>query len=198
MGAALLRSFLFGLVIAAAIGPIALLIFSTAAGRGFAVGAFAGAGAALADLLYALAAFSAGALLLPLLVAHERGIRIGGGLLLIALGIAMLLRGEAAEEMREPQAAAALWPTFLLTLVNPLTIVVFAGFVPQLPLAGSAGNAAALALALFLGSLAVQLAIAAAGAALGAALPSPGWRRALGAASALGILGFGIAGLAAA
>lgn len=199
MGAALLKSFLFGVVVAAAIGPIALLIFSTAAGRGFAAGAFAGAGAALADLLYALAAFSAGALLLPLLAAHERGIRIGGGLLLIALGIAMLLGGRPAEGTRAtPRAAAALWPTFLLTLVNPLTIVVFAGFVPQLPLAGSAGNAAALALALFLGSLTVQLALAAAGAALGAALPSPGWRRALGAASALGVLGFGIAGLAGA
>lgn len=198
MGAAFLKSLLFGVVLAGSIGPIALLILASAARRGFAAGAFAGLGAAFADLLYALAAFLIGALVLPLLETHARGIRIACSLLLVALGISMLLHRPAETAAAPVAASAALWPTFLLTLVNPMTIVVFAGFVPQLPVAGSPALAAWLAFALFAGSLAVQLAIAAAGAAMGAVLPGPGWRRAINAASSAGILAFGIAGLAGA
>lgn len=199
MGAAFLKSLMFGAVLAGSIGPIALLIFGTAARRGFTAGAFAGLGAALADLLYALVAFPAGALLLPPLAAHERAIRIGSALLLVALALSMLLRRQlGAAPGTAAAAASSWWPTFLLTLVNPMTLVVFAGFVPQLPVAGSPMVAAWLAFALFLGSLAVQFAISAAGAAAGAVLPGRGWQRAINAASAIGILAFGIAGLAAA
>jgi threonine/homoserine/homoserine lactone efflux protein len=53
---ALWKAFVFGAVVAGSIGPIALLIFGIAVRQGFAAGAFAGLGAALADLLYALAA----------------------------------------------------------------------------------------------------------------------------------------------
>ncbi|MGH8250983.1 MAG: hypothetical protein ACREVI_09875 [Steroidobacteraceae bacterium] len=54
MGAAFWKALLFGVVVAGSIGPIALLIFGTAARRGLAAGCFAGLGAALADLVYAL------------------------------------------------------------------------------------------------------------------------------------------------
>ena len=196
MGGAFWKSLLFGAVLAASIGPIALLIFGTAARRGFAAGAFAATGAALADLVYALAAFSIGALVLPLLAAHQTAVRIASASLLVALGLLMLLRRPAgAAAVPAQPATRMLLPVFLLTLVNPMTIVVFAGFVPQLPVAGSLPIAAALALVLGLGSLAVALAVAAAGAALGAALPCPGWQRAINLASAAGILAFGLTGL---
>ncbi|HEU0224791.1 MAG TPA: LysE family transporter [Steroidobacteraceae bacterium] len=198
MGAAFLKSLLFGAILAGSIGPIALLIFGTAARRGFTAGFFAAAGAALADLAYALTAFSVGALVLPLLAAHQAAVRIGSASLLVALGLLMLLRQPAAAEAPAQPAARMLLPVFLLTLVNPMTIVVFAGFVPQLPLAGSLPVAAWLAFALGLGSLTVAAAVAVAGALLGAALPGSGWRRAIHAASAVGILAFGIAGLAGA
>ena len=58
------KAFLFGAIVAAAIGPIALLIFEIGSRQGFAAGAYAGLGAALADCLFALAAFLAGALIL--------------------------------------------------------------------------------------------------------------------------------------
>src|SRR6188508_2500195 len=125
-------AFVFGAVVAGAIGPIALLVFGTAARQGFAAGAFAGFGAALADFLYALAAFSVGALVLPLVAAHEKPIAVGCALLLIGLGASMLLRlargGE--EAVVAHPAAQALMPTFLLTIVNPMTLAVFAGIVP--------------------------------------------------------------------
>ncbi|HEY7741090.1 MAG TPA: LysE family transporter [Steroidobacteraceae bacterium] len=198
MGGAWIKSLLFGAVLAGSIGPIALLIFGTAARRGFAAGVFAAAGAALADFAYALAAFSIGALVLPRLAAHQGAVRIASASLLVALGLLMLLRRPADAAAPAQPAARMLLPVFLLTLVNPMTIVVFAGFVPQLPLAGSLPVAAWLAFGLGVGSLSVAVAVAGAGALLGAALPGPGWRRAISAVSAIGILAFGIAGLAGA
>jgi threonine/homoserine/homoserine lactone efflux protein len=194
MGGALWKSFAFGAVVAGSIGPIALLILVTAARQGFAAGSLAGLGAALADLVYALAAFSIGALLLPLLAAYESPIRAGGALLLTGLGVLMLLRGgRAGDVVAAPgPAVGAMLPTFALTIVNPMTLVVFAGIVPQLPVAGSFGNASSLAAALFAGSLIVQIAIAGAGAGLGIALPGRRWQRAINAVAASGILAFGV------
>ena len=68
------KAFLFGVIVAGAIGPIALLIFGTGARQGLAAGAYAGFGAALADLAYALAAFLAGAVVLPYLAEYELAI----------------------------------------------------------------------------------------------------------------------------
>lgn len=197
MGAAILKSFAFGALLAGAIGPIALLIFGTGARRGFAAGALAGLGAALADFLYALGAFLAGALLLPLLTGRERAIETACALLLLGLGTWMLagqLRPARDPEMPAP-AGHAFLSTFLLTIVNPLTFVIFAGVVPQLPVAGSPVRAAVLALALALGSAVVNAAIGGAGAALGRALPGERARRAVSAAAAAGIMAFGIVGL---
>jgi threonine/homoserine/homoserine lactone efflux protein len=192
------QAFVFGALVAGAIGPIALLIFGTAARKGFAAGAVAGLGAALADFLYALAAFSIGALLLPMLEAHAGAIRAACALILVGLGASMLAgslkRGRAPGPPRP--AAHAFLPTFLLTIVNPMTLAMFAGLAPQLPVAGSLARAAGLALALAAGSAAVAFAIAGFGAALGRALPGEGARRAVTAAAALGILAFGIYGLA--
>lgn len=198
MSGAFLKTLAFGVVVAASIGPIAMLIIGTAAGRGLRLGCFAALGAALADFAYALLAFSAGALILPQLVAQTRAIRIGSALVLIVLAIAMIRRdlaaGVAKAAVSRP-AAGALLPTFLLTLVNPMTILIFAGFVPQLPLAGSLATAAMLAFGLFLGSLVIQLALAISGWLLGAALPGRGWRRSINLAAAIGVLAFGLTGL---
>jgi threonine/homoserine/homoserine lactone efflux protein len=194
------KAFIFGLVLAGTVGPIALLIFGTGARQGFAAGTFAGLGAALADLLYALVAFSAGALLLPLLAAHERTVSVACALLLVGLGAWMLARLFLAPGAPRPAGSAArsFLPTFGLTLVNPMTLVVFAGIVPQLPVAGSLATAAGLAVALAAGSAAVGITFGVSGAALGKALPGERARRAISAASAAGIIAFGIYGLAAA
>jgi threonine/homoserine/homoserine lactone efflux protein len=196
----LLKAFLFGVIVAGAIGPIALLIFGTGARRGFTAGAFAGLGAALADLAYALAALSAGALVLPYLAENERAIQVGCGLLLVALGAWMLFKVLKARDapVAAVPAGSAFWATFLLTAVNPMTLVVFAGVVPQLPVAGSLARAAGLAFALAAGSALVNVAIGGFGAALGRALPAERGRRAVTAAAAAGIAAFGIYGIVAA
>ncbi len=193
-----LKALAFGLLVAASIGPIAMLILATAAARGLWPGVFAALGAALADLTYALLAFSAGAWALPFVEAEARSIRIGSSLVLIGFAIVMFRRSFKAGAARSapPRAAlGTLLPTFLLTLLNPATFVIFAGFVPQLPVAGAPALAAWLAFGLFLGSLFVQLALAASGWLLGAALPGRGWQCSIGVAGAAGILAFGLAGL---
>lgn len=194
------KAFVFGVVVAGAIGPIALLIFGTGALRGFPAGALAALGAAFADFLYALTAFIAGALLLPLLAAHERTIGAVCGLLLVGLGAMMLVKQlrDGAAPAPARAASQSFLATFGLTMVNPMTLVVFAGIVPQLPVAGSTVNAAMLAAALAAGSAVVGVGVGASGAALGKALPGEGLRRAVSAAAAAGILAFGLYGLASA
>ncbi len=192
-----LKSLAFGLLVAASIGPIALLIIRTAAADGLRSGCLAALGAALADFAYALLAFSASALVLPQLAAQARPIRIASALVLIGFALA-IIRREFAAGNADPIAArraGALLPTFLLTLANPLTLVVFAGFVPQLPVAGSLAMALWLASGVFAGSLLIQLLLAVSGWILGTALPGRGWRRSINLAGATGVLAFGLFGL---
>jgi threonine/homoserine/homoserine lactone efflux protein len=191
------KAFVFGVIVSGTLGPIALLIFGTGARRGFLAGAVAATGAALADFLYALGAFLLGAMALPYLVGHRRAIEIACALLLVGFGAWMMvaqLRQGAAPEAPKP-ASRVFMPIFLMTLLNPMTLVIFAGFVPQLPVAGSPAVAAGLALALALGSIAVGAAFAGAGAALGRALPGERSRRVVSLLAAAGILAFGITGL---
>ena len=60
----LAKPFLFGVTMASAVGPIALLILSYGLRDGFKPAAAAGLGAALADLTYAGIAFALGSALL--------------------------------------------------------------------------------------------------------------------------------------
>jgi len=191
------KAFVFGVIVSGTVGPIALLTFGTGARRGFAAGSVAALGASFADFLYALGAFLLGALILPVLAGNRAGIEVGCALLLVGFGAWMLfaqLRPGRPPEAPGP-AARVFLPTFLLTFLNPMTLMIFAGFVPQLPVAGSLGMAACLALALAAGSAAVGLGFAGAGAVIGKAMPGERSRRIVSIAAALGILAFGIAGL---
>ena len=194
---AFLKSVAFGLLVAASIGPIALLIMRTAAVDGLRSGCHAALGAALADFAYALLAFSAGALVLPQLAAQARPIRISAALVLIGFAT-MMIRREFTAVNVDPVAArrpGKLLPTFLLTLINPLTLVVFAGFVPQLPVTRSLTMTVWLTFGVFTGSLLIQLLLAVWGWLLGSALPDRGRRRTISLAGATGVLAFGLFGL---
>ena len=159
----ILRSFLFGMTLAAAVGPIALLIVNCGISRGFRAAFAAGCGAAVADLLSAMLAFIAGAQLLAWLADKQDGFRRLSSL--------------------------------LLTLVNPLTVLVFVGFAGQLPLGSSVRTAAALALAVFAGSLMVQTVLALGGAALTRVLSNSRWQRLLNGLSGAAIAAFGLHGM---
>jgi threonine/homoserine/homoserine lactone efflux protein len=199
-----LQSFLFGATLAAAVGPIALLIVNYGISQGFRAAFAAGCGAAVADLLYAMLAFIAGAQLVAWLADKQDEFRRLSSLVLILLGLWMLWRAWAVRAVQVPAATTAPMPadaarpfltTLLLTIVNPLTVLVFVGFAGQLPLGGSLRAAGVLALAVFAGSLMVQTAFALGGAGLARVLSNSRWQRLLNGLSGAAIAAFGFHGL---
>lgn len=129
-----LEGIVAGYGIAIPVGAVAILIVNTAILRGFRLGAFAGAGAATADTLYAgvavLLGGAASAMLAPVAVPF----RVVGGLVLIgfaAVGIRQGLR--ASSPVSGPPARARPWAVYLqflgITIINPLTVIYFAALV---------------------------------------------------------------------
>lgn len=193
-----LQAFLFGVTLAIAVGPIALLIINTALQQGIRAGLSCALGATAADLLFALIAFHAADQLVPVLQAYAEPLQTVAALVLVLFALHMLYgvyrnRGGAPAPVRSQRRYFI--GTFALTVVNPLTVLAFSGFAVQLTATALHASATALAFAAAAGtgSIAVLMVLAAAGA--GRALGQPGWLSGLNALSALGILAFGIRGL---
>jgi threonine/homoserine/homoserine lactone efflux protein len=201
----LLRALVFGATLAIAVGPIAVLIVQCGLTRGFGSAARCGLGAGLADLTYALIAFTVGPAISGLLAAHRRQVEIVASLVLVGFGLWMIrsaLRarktageGEAQPGEQPVETRREIATTFLLTIVNPLTVLAFVSFSAQLGLDPSWRQAIGLSLALFLGSLTIQLALALAGSRLRRYVTDPRWVLGLNVASGLGIVLFGVSGL---
>ena len=195
-----LRAFLFGVTIAAPVGPIALLLIHTGLNHRLPAALAGALGVALADFTYALVALSAGTGLAALLHGHQREFQFTSSGLLILLGLWL-----ATKAMRQPVPKAGakqqatrppgLVQLYLLTLANPLTILLFAGFSGQMTAGGSAGAILNGSVFLFLGSLAIQTAYATFGAVLQRWVTTPGAVRAVNALSGVAIAGFGLYGL---
>lgn len=184
------------MTLAIAIGPIAVLIVDYAAQGGLRMGLGSALGAASGDLTYALGALTTGAKVLPFLTAHGDGIQEGADLVLMGFGLWMIWSARQKQAVdpvntnaSRESAAAAFRTTYTLTVVNPLTIVAFMAFVPQLG-NSTAATALAAALGLFTGSAMIQMGIALGGAML-KRLMSPRGVRALNIASGGGIFAFG-------
>src|SRR5262245_25158642 len=125
----LLRGFVLGFTIAAAVGPISLLVIRRTIAEGRVVGLASGIGVATADATYgAIAAFGLTAVT-DLLVAWHRPLGLIGGafLLWLAWRTARTVPGEAAAETNG--SGRGLPGAYLgllgLTLTNPLTILSF-------------------------------------------------------------------------
>jgi len=136
----LLKPFLEGLLagygIAIPVGGISLLILDIGLRHGFRRGFFAGAGAATADLLGALAVAIAGGLIANLLAPIAGILRVASGLGLVAMGIWGFLRGRRAArpvQIADPPRRGGDLRTYVqfvgLTIINPLTVAYFAAFV---------------------------------------------------------------------
>lgn len=197
----LLTSFLFGFTLAVAIGPIALLILRAGLEQGLGTALRCAFGAASADLLFALIAFLAGAAALARLEAYRELIELTGAVALLALGVWLAVtawrHGSGAGARLPPAVPFGFRSTLALTLVNPLTIVLFVSFASQLDSGMRGALLIGAALAVFAGSLVVQLVLAGAGAFLHRSIRSPRTLRALNLVSGLGIAAFGVRGLVA-
>ena len=195
-----LRAFLFGVTIAAPVGPIALLVIHIGLNHRLPAALAAALGVALADLTYAVLALAAGSGAFALLHAHDRTLRLGSSGLLILLGLwltarALHMPARPTDGAHGPIGRApGLVHLYLLTLANPLTIVLFVAFSGQM--GGRAGVGAVVygSLWLFLGSLTVQAGYAAFGAALRRVTSTRAVRK-INAVSGLAIACFGAWGI---
>lgn len=194
----ILEAFLFGLTIAAAVGPIAILVMNYGLRLGPWAGLRAGAGAATADLLYAIAALAVGTAVAAAIGPWRREFEIVAALALIAFAAWMAwgLLKPAEATGAKPTAPRPYVTTLALTAVNPLTVILFLGFTGHIPPDTALAEQAIVALVLALGSLIVQSAFALGGAGLGKVLNDPRWILRLNILSATGIAAFGVLGLA--
>ena len=154
----LARGFVLGFTIAAAVGPISLLVIRRTLAEGRVVGLASGLGVATADGTYgAIAAFGLTAIT-DLLVDWRRALGLVGGAFLFWLAWRTLrsMPGEAATDDRPRRGLPGAYLGMLgLTLTNPMTILSFGAlFVGLGVTAGDAAGATLLTLGVFSGSVA--------------------------------------------
>jgi threonine/homoserine/homoserine lactone efflux protein len=152
-----IRGLIIGFTIAAAVGPICLLVIRRTIAHGPVYGLASGLGVAAADATYAgIAAFGLTALT-SLLVAGRLLLGIVGGVIIVFLGIRTMLSrpGEVAADAERPGFAGAFGSIYALTMTNPLTILSFAAVFAGIGLVGGSASfvdAAVVTLAVGLGS----------------------------------------------
>jgi threonine/homoserine/homoserine lactone efflux protein len=159
----LAKGLVVGLVIAAPLGPIAMVCISRALVDGRIAGLATGLGAAIADALYGcVAGFGLSAISGPM-QAHSVWLRMGGGLMLCLMGLKALIFPPALGSPHAKPRPTGLHSgllvnvstTFVLTLSNPVTLLavaaLFAGMGSE-TLASDYGDAGLLVLGVFTGS----------------------------------------------
>ncbi len=154
-----IKSLGIGLSIAAPVGPIGLLCIRRSIQGGPWLGFASGLGAAVADALFGCVAAFGLTAISTALVEYQTALRLVGGVFLCYLG-ARTFFARQRDDGAEPRAAgmwAAFGSTLVLTLTNPMTIIMFAGVFAALGLGGqtqSYGAASVMVLGVFLGSAA--------------------------------------------
>lgn len=133
------RGFVLGFTIAAAVGPISLLVIRRTLAEGRIVGLASGLGVATADGIYgAIAAFGLGAVTQVLVNARPVLGLVGGAFLLwLAWSTARATPHDPASTPQRRGGLAGAYLSILgLTLTNPMTILSFAALFAGLGIAG--------------------------------------------------------------
>ena len=151
-----LRGLIIGFTIAAAVGPITLLVIRRTIDHGGVYGFASGLGVATADATYGgIAAFGLTAIT-SVLVSSHAVLGIVGGTVIAVLGVRTMLSRPSgpALDTERPGMAGAFASIYALTMTNPLTIVLFAGVFAGIGLAAGSSfvDAAALTLGVWAGS----------------------------------------------
>ncbi|MDL1900063.1 LysE family translocator [Anaerolineae bacterium CFX9] len=152
------NALVIGVSVAAPVGPIGVLIIQRTLARGRRAGFITGLGVATADAAYATFAAFGITLLSSVLISAAPVIRLVGGLFLLYLGIRTLLSQPASkaaslEASSRRAHLSSFGAAFLLTITNPMTILMFAGIFAGAGLATTDPLCAALTvLGIFTGS----------------------------------------------
>jgi len=120
----LAKGFLIGILVAAPLGPVGILVVHRVLAERRRAGFISGVGAATADTLYACIAAWCFSYAARLLGGHPITIRLVGGVVLCVLGI-RLMRTQP-RDASDPDQRGTLWShyisTFFLTAANPITV----------------------------------------------------------------------------
>lgn len=153
-----IKGFVIGLTIAASIGPIGILCIRRSLANGYWSGFFSGMGAATADGFYgAVAAFGL-TFISSFLVEQQMWFRIIGVIFLTYLGVKIFIAKPKEGEIRKVESKGLLndyLSILLLTIVNPMTILMFTAVFAGIGLAQESGDylsASMLTLGVFAGS----------------------------------------------
>lgn len=188
----MINGFWIGLAIAAPVGPIGLLCMQRTLEYGRLYGIISGLGAATADFLYGLLALS-GLSLIHLLLAQTDSLRLIGSLFLCYFGWQMF-RSKMSRPLQSPATSlpVAYGSTFLLTLMNPMTILSFLAILARFQ--ETVTSPVGLLIGIFLGSAAWWLFLSQLMHLLKKQL-SPTFSRTIQYLSALLLISFGLYGL---
>jgi putative LysE/RhtB family amino acid efflux pump len=197
VSAAFVLGFGLGVLVAAQIGPMSLLLIRSTLRGGVVVGLAIGAGIALVDALYATAGAAGAASLLAFEPLHL-ALGLAGGTVLAWLGARTLwsafrvrMGAEAASEVATPRRAFG--TSVAATASNPLTIASWTAVFAAASTAGAADTlptAAALLLGVGLGSL-TSVAALACGVAAGRRLIGDRVLRCIDILAGAGLVAFG-------
>lgn len=148
--AVILKGLIIGFSIAAPVGPIGILCIRRTLSQGRIAGLISGLGAATADGFYGCIAALGLTFISNLLIEHQIGLRLIGGLFLCYLGW-QTFRSSPSEQAAKIDGKT-LWrayvSTLFLTLTNPLTILSFAAIFAGLGAGNTYGQGLALLLVL--------------------------------------------------
>ena len=157
----IINGFIFGLVLAAPVGPVGVLCVQRTLSEGRMHGLLSGLGAAVGDAIYgAIAAFGVSAIQLWI-SDHQASLRTIGGILLLLLAAkTLILRPNRKNQknvgkLHTENLLQDFVSTFLLAITNPITILTFAGLFVTLgstDVGDSFNNAALLVFGVFIGS----------------------------------------------
>ncbi len=158
----LIKGFIIGFTIAASIGPIGILCIRRSLANGFWAGFFSGMGVATADGAYgAVAAFSL-TFISSFLIKQQLWLQIIGIIFLLYLGIKIFTEKpkENTEKVKSKGFINDYFSIFVLTIVNPMTILMFTAAFASLGAALTSQDyisASMLTLGVFMGSATLYL-----------------------------------------
>lgn len=136
----LFKGILIGFVISAPLGPVGILCIRRTLANQKILASLTGMGAVCADVFYAtIAAFSLSSIS-DLITKHGFYLRLFGGILVAWIGFSVI-KNSSLKNVEELQAQDSLFHSFtsafILTLSNPITLIVFAAAFATLGVASS-------------------------------------------------------------
>jgi len=125
----IIKGIIVGIVISAPLGPLGILTIQRTINKGLLSGFISGVGAAFADIIYAAIAGFGISIIANFLETNQLIIRVVGGILIAGVGI-RIFYSNPVKQIRKQRAQKTNFisdfiSSFLITITNPLTVIVF-------------------------------------------------------------------------